>query len=59
MIKVVQSTRFQRVFKKYYPAIQKIIKDEVRLIATNPNIGEQKHGDLSDIRVHKFKIKTD
>ncbi len=59
LIKVVQTTRFERVFKKYYPAIQKMVKDEIRIIASNPNIGQQKHGDLSDIRVHKFKIKAD
>ncbi|MEK6558365.1 MAG: type II toxin-antitoxin system RelE/ParE family toxin [Candidatus Margulisiibacteriota bacterium] len=59
MIKVVQTSRFERVFKKYYPKVQVIIRDEIRLIASNPEIGEKKHGDIADVRVHKFKIKTD
>ena len=59
MIKVVQTPRFQRIYKKYYPAVQEIVKEEIRRIAANPTIGEQKHGDLSDVWVHKFKIKTD
>lgn len=59
MIKVVQTPQFERVFKKYYPQVQSIVKNEIKKIAANPEIGEQKHGDLRHIRVHKFKIKTD
>jgi mRNA interferase RelE/StbE len=31
---------------------------EVRNIAENPNIGEEKKGDLKGVFVHKFKFKT-
>jgi plasmid stabilization system protein ParE len=31
---------------------------EVRNIAENPNIGEEKKGDLKGVFVHKFKLKT-
>ena len=31
---------------------------EIRKIADNPKIGEEKKGDLREIFVHKFKIKT-
>jgi mRNA interferase RelE/StbE len=31
---------------------------EIRTIAGNPSIGEEKKGDLRGVFVHKFKIKT-
>ena len=31
---------------------------EIRKIADNPKIGEEKKGDLREIFVHKFKLKT-
>ncbi len=38
---------------------EKVILDqEIRNIADNPSIGDEKKGDLKGIFVHKFKIKT-
>jgi len=34
------------------------LDQEIRKIAGNPNIGEEKKGDLREIFVHKFKIKN-
>ena len=34
------------------------LDQEIRKIAEDPNIGEEKKGDLRKIFVHKFKIKT-
>jgi len=34
------------------------LDQEVRKIAENPTTGEEKKGDLREIFVHKFKIKT-
>jgi plasmid stabilization system protein ParE len=34
------------------------LDQEIRKIADNPKIGEEKKGDLREIFVHKFKIKT-
>ena len=31
---------------------------EIRKIANNPAIGEEKKGDLREIFMHKFKLKT-
>ena len=31
---------------------------EVKNIAENPNVGEEKKGDLKGVFVHKFKLKT-
>jgi len=33
-----------------------MVEDEIDIIAESPEIGELKKGDLSHIRVHKFKI---
>ena len=34
------------------------LDQEIRKIADNPKIGEEKKGDLREIFVHKFKLKT-
>jgi mRNA-degrading endonuclease RelE of RelBE toxin-antitoxin system len=47
---------FTQFVKKQSRALQASIEDEVKLICENPDIGELKKGDLSDIQVHKFKF---
>ena len=47
---------FVQFVKKQSRPFQAFIEDEVELILENPQIGELKKGDLSDIRVHKFKF---
>ena len=37
---------------------KEILDQEIRNIAENPSIGEEKKGDLREILIHKFKIKT-
>ena len=37
---------------------KEILDQEVRRIAQNPSIGEEKKGDLTGVFVHKFKIET-
>ena len=37
---------------------KELLDQEVRRIAQNPLIGEEKKGDLTGVFVHKFKIKT-
>jgi len=37
---------------------KEILDQEVRRIAQNPSIGEEKKGDLTGVFIHKFKIKT-
>jgi mRNA-degrading endonuclease RelE of RelBE toxin-antitoxin system len=47
---------FAQFVKKQSRPLQASIEDEVTLICENPEIGESKKGDLSAIRVHKFKF---
>jgi plasmid stabilization system protein ParE len=37
---------------------KEILDQEIRRIAENPSIGEEKKGDLRGVFVHKFKLKT-
>ncbi len=50
---------FKRPFvtfvKKQHKPFQAVIEDEVNTVCQNPLIGEMKQGDLTGIRVHKFR----
>jgi mRNA interferase RelE/StbE len=57
-MKIIQSRSFERRVKKFNQAQKVILDGQIRLILENPNIGDEKKGDLSEVYVHKFKIKT-
>jgi mRNA-degrading endonuclease RelE of RelBE toxin-antitoxin system len=55
---IYQSRSFEKKVKKM-PTSEKAVLDlEIRRIAENPSIGEEKKGDMRDVFVHKFKLKT-
>jgi mRNA-degrading endonuclease RelE of RelBE toxin-antitoxin system len=57
-IDVYESRRFEKALAKL-PEIQlKIVEDEIDKIIENPELGEMKKGDLSHLRVHKFKLNN-
>ena len=47
---------FRKFVKKQTRPFQLAIEDEVERALNNPEIGEQKVGDLSNMRIHKFKF---
>lgn len=51
---VYQVPTFTKAFKKFSDKDKELIEDEIDLIIENPDIGEQKKGDLSHLWVHKF-----
>lgn len=53
--RVVQTRRFARQYKKLHDNIITDVDQAVDNIANNPEIGEQKKGDLSVLRVYKFR----
>lgn len=56
-MQVLQTPTFKRQSKKLHQN-QKISLDEaIRNIISNPEIGELKKGDLSGVRVYKFKMQ--
>jgi mRNA interferase RelE/StbE len=57
-MKIIQSRSFERRVKKFNQAQKMILDKQLRLILENPNIVDEKKGDLSEVYVHKFKIKT-
>lgn len=54
--KVLQTTSFKRASKKLHKNQKADLDDAVRALVENPLLGEQKKGDLSFMRVYKFKM---
>ena len=57
-MKIYQSRLFEKKVKKMSKDEKAALDREVRNIAENPNVGEEKKGDLKGVFVHKFKLKT-
>ena len=55
-MQVVQSGQFKKSYKKLNPNQLPEINDAIKAIIADLTIGEKKHGDLSWLRVHKFKM---
>lgn len=55
---VVQYRSFQRKLKKLHPNAKHDLDNAVRLLMENPCAGELKKGDLSGVRVFKFKMQN-
>ena len=57
-MKIIQSPSFNRRVKKFHKSEKEELDTQIRGIASNPSIGQEKKGDLKGIFVYKFKIKT-
>jgi mRNA interferase RelE/StbE len=57
-MKIIQSRSFEQRIKKFNPAQKMILDEQIKLILENPDIGDEKRGDLREVYVHKFKIKA-
>ena len=55
-IEVLQTPLFVKIKKKLKKNQIKELDKAIRKIIDNPNIGQQKQGDLSDVWVYKFKM---
>jgi len=55
-IEVYLSSRFSKAVGKLPESALKVVEDEIDLIIDNPEVGEQKRGNLSYLRVHKFSL---
>lgn len=55
-IEVLQTPLFVKIKKKLKKNQIKDLDQAIRKIIDNPNIGQQKQGDLSDVWVYKFKM---
>jgi mRNA-degrading endonuclease RelE of RelBE toxin-antitoxin system len=52
---VLQTRRFARQYKKLHDNVAGDVDAAVKDVARKPTLGERKKGDLSDLRVHKFR----
>jgi mRNA-degrading endonuclease RelE of RelBE toxin-antitoxin system len=52
---VYQTRRFARAYKKLHDNVAAKVDEAVTEIAENPDVGQKKKGDLSDLWVHKFR----
>lgn len=57
-MRIVQSRSFEQRVKKFNHAQKTALDEQIKLIIENPTIGTEKKGDLKEVYVHKFKIKT-
>lgn len=53
---VLQTPTFKKAVKKLHKNQKSDLDDAIRELLEDPYIGEQKKGDLSFLRVHKFKM---
>ena len=56
-MKILQTVSFKKSVKKLQRNQTLELDEAIRKIAQNPSIGELKKGDLTEVRVYKFKIK--
>ena len=57
-MKILQSRLFARSIRKIHRQEKKTLDNEIRKIIRNPEIGQEKRGELKGVFVHKFKIHT-
>jgi len=53
---ILQTNIFKRTIKKLHKNQKKDVYDAIETIMKNPDIGQQKTGDLSGIFIYKFKM---
>lgn len=53
---VIASPSFARIAKKLHAKDKSALDQAVKAVASNPQLGDEKRGDLSGVFVHKFKL---
>ena len=57
-MRIYQSRSFEKKVKNMSKPEKDALDREIRSIADDPSVGEEKKGDLRGVFVHKFKLKT-
>jgi len=57
-VKVLQSRLFEQRVRKFSKEQKLILDEQINLLIENPEFGTEKKGDLKEVFIHKFKIKT-
>jgi mRNA interferase RelE/StbE len=53
-VQLEQKPAFKRAYKKLHPNQREAVHAAIRTILANPNVGQEKRGDLAGVFVHKF-----
>ena len=56
MINILQIPLFKRQYKKLKSKQVAILVIEIKNIVDDPNLGEEKKGDLKGVFIHKFRV---
>jgi len=57
-MKIYQARSFENKVKRFSKQEKETLDGEIKLLANNPFVGEEKKGDLRGVYTHKFKIET-
>ena len=57
-MKIYQSRSFEKKVKKMSKSEKDVLDQEVKRIAEDPSVGEEKKSELRGVFVHKFKLKA-
>lgn len=57
-MRIIQSRSFEKRVKKFSKTQKLVLDEQIKLIIDNPAIGTEKKGDLKEVFIHKFTIKT-
>ena len=55
-MKILQSGLFSRAVKKLHRQEKELLDEAVKTLIVKPDVGDLKIGDLSGVRVYKFKV---
>ncbi len=55
-MRLLVTTTFQRAVKKLHAPQKAALDDAVRTVASQPEVGETKVGDLAGVQVYKFRM---
>lgn len=56
MMRILVTPTFERTVKKLHRQQKANLDEAVRVVASEPEIGEIKVGDFAGVRVHKFRM---
>jgi len=56
-MRIIQTRSFEQKVKKLSPSVKTELDNAVREVLAQPDIGEQKKGDLRAVFVYKFRIQ--
>lgn len=57
-MRIIQSRTFEKRVRQFAKQEKKVLDQQIRKIVANPEIGQEKRGELRGIFVYKFKIHT-